>query len=219
MITEDMLYDLYVERGKKGFADARMCLCSYCKYMFKGRKKCNECDINHIAYFTLNYDLNMYKEFNPIKEKISYRLDMLEGFNSNNKWMYEHIEIYMTPGIYGIYIGDKLVYIGKSKNIMGRWISHIKNIKCDGDASDFNRDIYNQLRKQYVKNKERIIFKVMEYCLIDEENKEEPLDDMLTKAEDRLILKHKPRLNIAIPDGNGGYYNKKIEQIDDLLVD
>lgn len=221
-MLERLTIDHYLSGGIEKLIDARLCICSHCHVMchsqYKGKKiECNECYLTHLIEFELNYNDNIY-DIVIKRTKEPYGLDLLESLDYNNSWLYEHFSEYKSSGIYGIYIGSNLVYIGKSKNILARWIAHIKNIKCNSNTDDCNKELYNQLRKQYAKNKKQIIFQVIEYCLIHH-GEEDKLDSMLSQAEDRLILLHKPRLNILIPDGNGGYCKKKIEPIDDLLID
>ena len=49
-------------------------------------------------------------------------------------------------GIYGIFCDEELVYIGKSTNLLNRWIAHKCHTFCD-ESNEYNRPIYKELRR------------------------------------------------------------------------
>ena len=82
-----------------------------------------------------------------------------------------------VPGVYQFYDkGDKIIYIGKSKNIKKRVSSY------------FNKTPDNQKTRVLVKNIDRI-----EHVVVDTE-----MDALL--LENNLIKKYKPRYNILLKD-------------------
>lgn len=108
---------------------------------------------------------------------------------------------YEHPGIYSISIGDKLVYIGKSRDMLTRVAQHIDAIGTDPSNK------YKVLDKAREEGY-RINFDVMKYCEQD--------DDELGEAEAELINQHMPPLNYQIPTiGDYKHYtvNKKAKYI------
>ena len=93
------------------------------------------------------------------------------------------------PGIYGIYLEDKLVYIGKSKNMLRRWAQHMEEIEYKG-ATTVKYDVLRQAMKLGY----QISFK--ELILIKEEEKR---TDKLDILEGEMIRKHLPPLNQKVP--------------------
>lgn len=102
-------------------------------------------------------------------------------------------EKYGHPGIYSISIGDKLVYIGKSRDMLVRIANHLEQIQFNTKTNKYI--VMREAReKGYNLN-----FDVMQYCELD--------DQEIADWEARLIQKHMPALNYQIPKiGQSGYY-------------
>lgn len=103
-------------------------------------------------------------------------------------------------GIYAIYCDDKIVYIGKSTNLLTRFIAHQAHIFCPY-ADEYNRPKYRELRRALSLGHD-IKIEVLIYC-----SKQE-----LNKHEREQILKYLPALNTQIPNA-ATWYNKHIAQI------
>lgn len=88
---------------------------------------------------------------------------------------------YDCPGIYGIWIEDELVYIGKSKNMLDRIVTHIRHILKPREKEE---NKYKELREAAA-----LKFDVLLYVRVEE----------LNQKEAELIWKHKPRLNTVYP--------------------
>lgn len=88
---------------------------------------------------------------------------------------------YDCPGIYGIWIEEELVYIGKSKNMLDRIIAHIRYILKPREKEEKK---YKEMRAAAA-----IKFDVLLYTKIEE----------LDQKEAELIWKFKPRLNTVYP--------------------
>lgn len=117
------------------------------------------------------------------------------------------VQKYETSGIYAIYavIGQqqnntpsrKLLYIGKSKNMLKRISAHIAHILYPYCKESYSHK-YNILRQI-----ETIEFDVLSYNLL-----------LLDQTEGEYIRKYKPPLNTQIPKPEGGYWvNKKARTI------
>lgn len=109
---------------------------------------------------------------------------------------------YGHSGIYSISIEDKLVYIGKSRDMLTRLAAHI-----DATGTDPSNK-YKVLQKAREEGY-KIKFDVMRYCELDN-------DDELGEAEAELINKHMPPLNYQIPKiGDYKHYtvNRKAKYI------
>ena len=110
----------------------------------------------------------------------------------HNKTINEFLKPYNIMGIYGIYLGEELVYIGQSKNIGKRWITHKTHItknfsKCKKHMRDC-LPIYNLLRAHYMAGmSNNINFSVLKFV----DNK-----DLLLIEESKCINKFHPRYNI-----------------------
>lgn len=94
-------------------------------------------------------------------------IDVKEN-NNNNK--------YRVSCIYGIYVNKELIYIGKTKNAISRWVTHKHHIvkdesNCRACYGDFY-PIYIRLRNDYINNK-IIEFKILEEASISELSKKE----------------------------------------------
>ena len=101
---------------------------------------------------------------------------------------------YNRQGIYGIYVNNKLVYIGKSANMLWRVASHI--LAIDGIGKDAKGNKYKIL-SQAKNNGLQISFDVLEY--IDGTSSD------LDRAEEKWINQELPVLNMQIPQASGGY--------------
>ena len=75
-------------------------------------------------------------------------------------------------GIYGIYLEDNLVYVGKSSNLRQRFIQHESHIKTQKSSSK----MYKQLHWFYSRDY-NIEIKILEKCSISPK----VLDDLETK--------------------------------------
>ena len=104
-------------------------------------------------------------------------------------------------GIYAIYCNDSLVYIGKSTNLLNRWIAHKCHVFCP-ESKEYNRPMYAELRRAYNLGC-NISINLLEYCNIDE----------LETREDEWIGKYVPALNSIIPKAGGGHYKKPVGKI------
>lgn len=102
---------------------------------------------------------------------------------------------YNRQGIYGIYVEGKLVYIGKSTNMLVRIPNHM--IAIDGIGKDARGNKYSILRQSRDAGL-KISFNVLEYI----DGTKEDLD----RAEAKWIKKELPVLNYQIPSGNGHSY-------------
>lgn len=104
-------------------------------------------------------------------------------------------------GIYGIYCDDKLVYIGKSTNLLNRWIAHKCHVYCE-ESKEYNRPIYRELRRA-LQEGHTIQAQLIEYCETWE----------LEDKEDEYIIKYYPALNTMVKAPNGNHYKKAIKKI------
>lgn len=101
---------------------------------------------------------------------------------------------YEKPGIYCIYIEDKLVYIGQSKNMLVRLANHLVEIETNQKTHK-----YIIIREAWQKGL-NVRFDVMEYC--DKE--------CLGDKEATYIQRLMPPLNYQIPKiGEPGYYTNR----------
>ena len=94
-----------------------------------------------------------------------------------------------VPGIYSIMIQDKVVYIGKSINLLSRYCSHKKHIynnpKVDKEAKEHKYRIFKQaLDKGY-----QVRFEILTYCQEQE----------LGESEAIFISQYRPVLNYQYP--------------------
>ena len=99
------------------------------------------------------------------------------------------VQKYDKSGIYSISINEKLVYIGKSKNMLRRVAEHMTQIVKGKESHKYS--ILHQARERGY----TIQFDVLEYCHEWE----------LDMAEGEYIRKYRPPLNYQIPKRNGGY--------------
>jgi hypothetical protein len=70
---------------------------------------------------------------------------------------------YGVCGIYGMWIDDKLVYIGQSKNMLWRWLGHKVNTFYDYGQHDYKEDKYRIMREA-VAASHSITFGIIEEC-------------------------------------------------------
>lgn len=96
---------------------------------------------------------------------------------------------YRTSCIYGIYLNDELVYLGKTTNAIQRWEIHKHHIiKSEDDCRKYLGDYYKlyvELRKAY-NNGDKITFDIIE----------EVDKNLLSIKEREYLNKNKPILNI-----------------------
>ena len=113
-------------------------------------------------------------------------------------------EKYNRQGIYGIYVDGKLVYIGKSADMLHRVASHI--LAIDNIGKDARGHKYLILR-QSKESGLRVAFDVLEYI----DGTKEDLDT----AEGKWIRKERPVLNMQVPkpEGKGYHVNKRANTI------
>ena len=115
-----------------------------------------------------------------------------------NRFPKDKRDKYNHSGIYSISIEDKLVYIGRSKNMKNRIMSHMRNIQ--NPEQEKNRETaakrghhkYEVLNQAY-ENGIPIGFDVVCYC-----NETE-----LNRMESYFIKTYIPPLNFAIPEEDG----------------
>lgn len=104
-------------------------------------------------------------------------------------------------GIYAIYCDERLVYIGKSTDLLKRFIAHKANTICD-ESKEYNSKKYVELRNAMAAG-HNICIKVIEYC----EKKD------LEAKEDYYIGMYLPPLNTIIPNGRGGHTTKGVSHL------
>lgn len=112
---------------------------------------------------------------------------------SKKKYKYsvnKFLEKYKTMGIYGIYLQNKLIYIGQSNNIGKRWVTHKTHIirepsKCRDYMGD-NYPLYNFLRSYYQAGID-ISFSILE--IINDKSE-------LNQKESEYIKKFNPICNV-----------------------
>lgn len=105
-------------------------------------------------------------------------------------------------GIYAIYCNDEIVYIGKSTDLLKRFIAHKAHIFCPF-ADEYNRPKYKELRRA-IDNGFNIRLDMLEECG----------DGELGLREAVLIQKYVPALNTQIPEFyNNSYRKKRISKI------
>ena len=90
-------------------------------------------------------------------------------------------------GIYGIYLEDKLVYIGKSNNMLRRWVQHMEEIEYMG-ATTVKYDVLRQAMKLGFQSSFKELIQVNEGGA-----------KKLGELEGEMIRKHLPPLNQKVP--------------------
>lgn len=172
------------ERDIDEFIDSRLIICNLCrKELNSDSNYCLRCSIHRLANIAFDYDNNINKK--NINEEDTYTsLKTLEDIIPyKDEWKYEHYRLYKKAGIFGIYVNNKLYYIGKSKNIFVNWLFMTQTI--------INKDIkgralfYSWLIDEYLIGS-NIGFEVIEFCYDLEK-----LDDM----KEKWINHYKPFLN------------------------
>ena len=115
---------------------------------------------------------------------------------------------YEHPGVYSISIGNHIVYIGKSRNMLKRLAQHIMKIKYP-DNSNRYKILSQAWNEQY-----QISFDVLYTCL--DLKDQDSIDEAIGKKEGEEIRKNLPPLNIQIPfedDWRHYCYNKEAKTI------
>lgn len=97
---------------------------------------------------------------------------------------------YEHAGIYSISIGDELVYIGKSHNMLKRLAQHMVGIKLETEKKYMI--MAEKQRRGYPIN-----FNVMYYAKSDDYDS---IDEEIGVREGELIREYMPPLNTQIPD-------------------
>lgn len=97
---------------------------------------------------------------------------------------------YGYAGVYGIYIDDQLVYIGKSTNMLGRIANHIYQIEFDRKSNKY------KVLRQAKNSGHTVRFDVMYYSQYFElEDQEKDIGE----KEGEFIRRYLPILNYQIP--------------------
>lgn len=96
---------------------------------------------------------------------------------------------YGKPGVYSISIEDKLVYIGKAKDMLIRIANHLREIETNSKSNK-----YRVLRQAQTAG-HKISFDVMYYSLLLEDQIEQDIGN----KEGELIRQYLPPLNYQIP--------------------
>lgn len=96
---------------------------------------------------------------------------------------------YQKAGLYSIHIEDKLVYIGKSRNMLKRLASHMANTET---SNSHKYEILRQARDRGLK----IQFSPIYYSLA---LTEQMIDDDIGFKEAEEIRRHLPPLNYQLP--------------------
>lgn len=100
-------------------------------------------------------------------------------------------EKYNKAGIYSISIGNEIVYIGKSKNMLSRIASHILEIEYDRPQANKYKVLHEALNSGY-----RIKFDVLQYA---DGTITGTIEDDLGELESFYIRTTLPVLNYQIP--------------------
>lgn len=106
-------------------------------------------------------------------------------------------EKYGKPGVYSISIEGKLVYIGKSVNMLQRIANHIYHIENPGKT---NKYIVLSKAKQ---NQYQIQFDVV-YC--SQEKNEKEIENDIGYQEGWFIRQYRPALNYQIPKADDWHH-------------
>lgn len=104
-------------------------------------------------------------------------------------------------GIYGIYCEDELIYIGKSTDMLKRFIAHKTNTICS-ESNEYNRPMYMEMRRALNAGL-NIHCEELEFCTKEE----------LNSKEDYYIGLHLPPLNTIIPNKCGGHTRKAVSAL------
>lgn len=127
---------------------------------------------------------------------------LYEEYPQEKKELYDR-----KPGIYGIYCDNNLVYVGKSTNLLNRWLIHKTHTLCNY-ATEYNRPMYRELRRA-INLGHTIDIKALEVCDVNISKQE------LKEKEEKRIAATTPPLNTLIPrmDGSGRSYKKEVSPI------
>lgn len=115
-------------------------------------------------------------------------LSILDGLNRNQ----ELVEKYNHPGIYSVSIGDKLAYIGKSRDMICRLAQHIFYTNNLQETKTHKYKIFALARLMGYD----VRFDVM---YVASGKSEAEIDDEIGKKEAELINQYLPPLNYQIP--------------------
>lgn len=97
---------------------------------------------------------------------------------------------YNYPGIYSISIGDNVVYIGKSKNMLNRVAEHISYICIPNDQNKYK--VLHQAKERGLTIKFDVIKRLTAESEFD-------IDQTIGLWEAEAIQKYRPLLNYQIP--------------------
>ena len=109
-------------------------------------------------------------------------------------------EKYEHAGIYCIKIGEQIVYIGKSENMLRRVSAHYVGIKCGSELK------YRILQEASRKGKD-IGFDVLYYAKSDD------IENEIGEMEGKFIREYRPILNTQIPK-EGNWHTWDTEMLD-----
>lgn len=99
------------------------------------------------------------------------------------------IDRYQRPGLYSIHIEDKLVYIGKSRNILKRLASHMAE-------TEYSKSHKYQILRQARNRGLKIQFNPIYYSYA---TGEQEIDDDIGFKEAEAIWRQLPPLNYQLP--------------------
>lgn len=118
-----------------------------------------------------------------IKEKIQ---EIYDATSQESKDKYEG-----KVGIYSITINNEVVYVGKSTNILNRWIAH-KIHTTWPESRDYNSIKYSQMRRA-LELGYNINMAVIEFCT----------KDIIDDREKYWIRHYNPAFNTYVPSFDG----------------
>ena len=132
--------------------------------------------------------------------------------NIYNKYLQQNwCQKFLNPGIYSISINNKIVYVGKSTNMLYRMAEHWASMTYPKENK------YRVLSEAKCRNY-NVKFDVL-YCAKSQTRNE--LEEEIGEAEGYFIRKFRPPLNYQIPkeenwrsfEGNKGALNISLDQI------
>lgn len=126
--------------------------------------------------------------------------EWLKNYIDNRKQNSNCQYLWGKCGVYGLYLDDSEIpiYVGKSKNLLNRWIAHEYNTMYTWSPS-YNESKYKKMREA-IKLSHKIKPKVIELCTVDE----------LNNREGYWIRYYMPKLNTIVPGG-------KRKQVEDII--
>lgn len=172
---------IITEKEANNIINARNILCGFCqrKYPTEQYKLCDKCLVKKLMTDTkINYHIK-----NIDRNYMMEDMANLVHINSPSEIsIYENHPLYDESGIYGIYIDKNLEYIGCSSGLYKRWANQTYSI--------MNKTHEGTTTAEYIRNAyfsgKTILFYALEFCS----------ETMLQERKKKLILQHKPKLNI-----------------------